>query len=198
MQEFVIEWIRHYGYISIFSLLVLGIAGMPIPDEWLITFSGYLVFKHTLQFTPTVASTFLGAACGISVSYAAGRSFGVYLIEKYGHVIHVTKERVEAAGAWFDLLGRETLFVGYFIPGVRHLTAYLAGTSRMRLRVFALFAYSGAFLWSLGFILAGYYGGEEWSYLARSINYKVAAGAALIITGLAAFFALTGAQHRRP
>lgn len=43
------------------------------------------------------------------------------------------------------------LIVGYFLPGVRHITAYLAGMSAMKYGKFAAFAYTGALLWSLTF-----------------------------------------------
>lgn len=38
------EWITHYGYVAIFVLLMLGIVGLPVPDEALLTFVGYLSF----------------------------------------------------------------------------------------------------------------------------------------------------------
>ena len=155
MHQLALEWIGRYGYIGIFSLLVLGIVGIPVPYEWLLAFSGYLVFKHTLHFVPVVSAAFAGAACGISVSYALGYSFGAHLIEKYGHAVHATRERIKNVREWFNRLGRWALVVGYFIPGVRHLTACTAGTSRMRFRIFALFAYSGALIWSFTFVSVG-------------------------------------------
>jgi membrane protein DedA with SNARE-associated domain len=30
------EWINDYGYIAIFLLLMLGIVGLPVPDETLL------------------------------------------------------------------------------------------------------------------------------------------------------------------
>lgn len=42
-------WITHYGYVAIFVLLMLGIVGLPVPDEALLTFVGYLSFKGDLQ-----------------------------------------------------------------------------------------------------------------------------------------------------
>src|SRR5580765_4113420 len=48
-------WIGQYGYFGIFSFLVLGIVGLPIPDEFLLFFSGYFVFKNVLGFGPTLA-----------------------------------------------------------------------------------------------------------------------------------------------
>ena len=42
MMETVILWITEYGYIALFFLLMLGIVGLPIPDETIMVFSGYL------------------------------------------------------------------------------------------------------------------------------------------------------------
>ena len=59
MREAAFQWITQHGYAGIFSLLIFGIVGLPVPDEWLLTFSGYLVFKHTLVFLPTFLAAFL-------------------------------------------------------------------------------------------------------------------------------------------
>ena len=45
MEQSVLAWIAHYGYLAIFTLLMFGIIGLPVPDETLITFSGYLAYK---------------------------------------------------------------------------------------------------------------------------------------------------------
>ena len=42
-------WIAQYGYLAIFCLLMFGIVGLPVPDETLLTFTGYLVYKGTLS-----------------------------------------------------------------------------------------------------------------------------------------------------
>ena len=46
------EWVTRYGYAGIFLLLMLGIVGLPVPDEALLTFVGYLSFKGELAFAP--------------------------------------------------------------------------------------------------------------------------------------------------
>jgi membrane protein DedA with SNARE-associated domain len=79
-------WITQYGYGAIFVLLMLGIVGLPVPDETLLTIAGYLVFKEKLAFLPTLLAAFLGSSCGMSVSYACGRGLGTYLIRKVGPV----------------------------------------------------------------------------------------------------------------
>ena len=47
MEQQVLAWITQYGYLAIFFLLVFGIVGLPVPDETLLTFTGYLVFTGT-------------------------------------------------------------------------------------------------------------------------------------------------------
>ena len=68
-MDLAFTWITHYGYAAIFLLLMLGIVGLPVPDEALLTFVGYLSFKGDLQFVASLLTAFLGTACGITVSY---------------------------------------------------------------------------------------------------------------------------------
>lgn len=180
MREAAFHWISQHGYAGIFSLLVFGIVGLPVPDEWLLTFSGYLVYKRTLAFVPTFAAAFAGSACGITFSYLLGRLFDTYVLLKYGRFIHLTPERLERVHTWFERRGRWTLLVGYFIPGVRHLTGYVAGASGLSYANFALFAYTGAFCWAAAFISLGYVLGEEWNRVMESLDRTN-----LLIIGLA-------------
>jgi membrane protein DedA with SNARE-associated domain len=169
-METIAHWVAHYGYAGIFCLLLLGIVGLPVPDEWLLTFAGYLVFKGSLRPLPAFASAALGSMCGITVSYGLGRSVGFFVLHHYGRFFRITPEEMDRVHAWFDRFGVWTLLIGYFIPGVRHLTAVVAGTSRLRFLLFSLFAYSGALIWSATFMAVGYYFGERWSQVLERVQ----------------------------
>jgi membrane protein DedA with SNARE-associated domain len=67
-MDLAFAWITHYGYVAIFLLLMFGIVGLPVPDEALLTFVGYLSFKGDLQLVASLLTAFLGTACGITVS----------------------------------------------------------------------------------------------------------------------------------
>ena len=99
------------------------------PDETLLTFTGYLVYKGHLSLPLAFLSGFAGSVCGITISYILGRTFGLELIHRYGRYLRITEEHVEKAHAWFERVGHWGLTFGYFIPGVRHFTAYAAGMS---------------------------------------------------------------------
>ena len=164
------EWIARHGYGAIFVLLMLGIIGMPVPDETLLVFAGYLSSKGTLQLERTVLTAFLGSACGISVSYVVGRFLGLPALLKLGPWLHLRVEHLDQARWWVERWGKYSLLLAYFIPGYRHLAAFLAGASLLQPTVFARFAYTGALVWASCFVGVGYVAGEEWQRLIPALH----------------------------
>ncbi len=188
MAETILHWVEQYGYIMIFAMLMLGILGVPVPAETIVTFAGYLVYRGSLHLLPTFIAAVLGSMCGISVSYALGRTGGNYLVNKYGHLLHITAGRIAGVHNWFDHGGRWALLFGYFFPGIRHLTALMAGVSKLRLPVFVLFAYTGVFIWTTTFISVGYVFGEEWTTMSGKLQRSLAAGSGIFVVLLLLYF----------
>jgi membrane protein DedA with SNARE-associated domain len=170
MEQHVLDWISQYGYPAVFCLLMLGIVGLPVPDETLLAFTGYLVFSHHLQAVPAFITVLLGTMCGITVSYTLGRTFGLALIHRFGKYVHLTEERLAKAHRFFERVGHWSLTFGYFVPG-------------MEPRIFALFAYLGALLWASTFLSIGYFLGDRWQAVSERIHHHSAI-AGLAICGL--------------
>src|SRR5215468_9305159 len=186
MEQAVLAWITQYGYIAIFLLLVLGIVGLPVPDETLLTFTGYLVYTGHLQLSLAWLAAFSGSACGITLSYVLGRTFGIALIHRYGRYLRIREEHLEKAHGWFHRAGHWSLTFGYYIPGVRHFTAYAAGMSDLEAPQFMLYAYGGAAIWSASFIALGYFLGERWKSVEENIQqYFLGSTVAIAIAVLA-------------
>jgi membrane protein DedA with SNARE-associated domain len=185
MEQQVLAWITQYGYLAIFSLLVLGIVGLPVPDETLLTFTGYLVYAGHLSLPLAWLAAFSGSACGITLSYVLGRTFGLGLIHRYGRYVRIRQEHVEKAHAWFRRAGHWSLTFGYYIPGVRHFTAYAAGMSELEAPQFMLFAYSGALIWSGSFIGLGYLLGERWESVQQNIHHYLIGGTVAAVIAIA-------------
>ena len=187
MEQHVFAWIGQYGYLAIFALLMFGIAGLPVPDETLLTFCGFLIFKGKLSPTATFATAFAGSACGITLSYILGRTFGLALIHRYGRYLRITEHHVNKAHAWFERVGHWGLTFGYFIPGVRHFTAYAAGMSELEPPQFVLYAYSGGILWVGTFLSLGYFLGERWETVEKNIHQYLLWTTVVCAIGLAAY-----------
>jgi len=196
MEQQVLGWITQYGYEAIFLLLVLGIIGLPVPDETLLTFTGYLVYQGHLSLPLAYAAAFSGSTCGITLSYVLGRRFGVALIHRYGKYLRIKEEHLHKAHAWFGRAGHWSLTFGYYIPGVRHFTAYAAGMSELEAPQFCLFAYSGAALWSASFIALGYFLGERWRTVEQNIHQYFIGFTLAAVVLVAAF--LVWRKLRRP
>jgi membrane protein DedA with SNARE-associated domain len=188
MEEQVLAWITQYGYIAIYLCLVFGIIGLPIPDETMMTFSGYLVFRGTLSLPLTFATALAGSISGITISYSLGRFLGMQVVHKYGRYLHIKEEHIAKAHGWFDRVGHWALTIGYFIPGVRHFTAYAAGISELSPKSFALFAYTGALLWVSTFIALGYFLGDRWKVVEANIHRYIMGAAIAIAVAAIVYF----------
>lgn len=155
--------IAHFGYMGIIIALIGGIIGLPIPDEVLLTYVGYNVFQGNMSFIPSLFCAAIGACGGISLSFLLGVKLGAPFLNKYGPKLHITEARVNRTKKLFVKMGPFLLFIGFFIPGIRHITAYLAGINSYSYKKFALFAYSGALIWCFSFITLGRVLGENWT-----------------------------------
>jgi membrane protein DedA with SNARE-associated domain len=164
--------------------MALGIIGLPIPDETILTFAGYLVSQNKLHLLPTIISSFLGSICGISISFIIGKTIGLRFLHRYGSYFHITENRLHKTKTWFESYGEWLFLFGYFIPGVRYVTAIIAGSAETKYSKFALFAYSGGLIWALTFITIGFTVGEKWMILIEQIQNHI------LITSLIAFILL--------
>jgi membrane protein DedA with SNARE-associated domain len=180
-MQYILPFLIKYSYIGIFAALGLGILGLPIPDETLMVLAGFLVFKGTLSYPYAVMAAFAGTICGISIGYLLGRGFGHSFLEKYSCKLGITPKHLHKAEEWYGKYGKFALFICYFVPGVRHLTAIFAGIALIPYRVFAMYAFTGGLLWTVTFVTMGYYLGENWK-LVYTYSYRYILPFAIVAT----------------
>ena len=151
----VIELFNNYGYIVLLIALMLELIAFPLPGEALMTYCGYVIYEGKMSLTISILIATLGVCIGITLSYFIGKILGVSFFEKYGHYIHMDKNRLDKISMWFEKYGNKLLIVAYFIPGVRHVTGYFSGITNVSYKKFAVNAYTGAFIWTTTFISLG-------------------------------------------
>jgi len=196
-MQSLLAWLTQHGYTGLFFLLMLGILGLPIPDETLLVFCGYLIYKGRLLPVPAFACAVAGSICGITLSYLLGLKFCRDLIYRYGKYVRITPRHVEETTRLFERFGLWLLSIGYFIPGVRHFTALVAGMSQLRLRRFAAFAYSGAVVWVATFLTLGYIFGDGWEHTSEVVHrYSLIAAGGLALAALLAWLLHRAFQWR--
>jgi membrane protein DedA with SNARE-associated domain len=196
MQDSLFNWIAQHGSVALFGLLTFGIVGLPVPDETLLIIAGVLIRQARLGVVATYVAALAGASFGITISYLIGRAAGVAVIRRYGPRLRIVHEDVDAVRALFHRSGKWTLMFGYFIPGVRHFTALVAGGAELEYPLFGLFAYAGALLWTTSFITLGIYVGDRWQPLANELEYHGRWVGALAGAGVVAAIMLYRFRHR--
>jgi membrane protein DedA with SNARE-associated domain len=158
----IIELINNYGYIILFFALTFELILLPLPGELMMTYCGFLVYKGNMNLITSILVATAGVTIGITTSYTIGSKLGEHFFSKYGSYFHLGTNRLEKVSSWFDTYGTKLIFLAYYIPGVRHLTGYFSGITKLSYKKFALNAYLGAFVWTSTFILLGNFFGLNW------------------------------------
>ena len=182
-----INFITQYGYLGLYVILLVSILGLPLPDEFLLTFVGFMSFSGQLNPVLAIISSAAGSMTGITIAYFLGRFFEAKVLAQLRK--HAGVERLEKVLNWYHKHGGKLLTLGYFIPGVRHLSGYIAGLSRLSYRNFAIFSYIGAALWTSLFILLGRILGSRWKTILPIIHrYSILLGIIAVVLFLAFYF----------
>lgn len=163
-MQIVISFIEQYGYVAVTFLLALGIVGLPVPDETLMLFVGYMSSQHVLNYWVSLGCSFIGSVTGMFISYMIGRKVGSVVIVKYGKWIGLTPKRYAKTKNWFAKYGGWTILFAYYIPGIRHVAGYISGITNMPVRNYLLLSCVGALVWASLFISIGYFFGNRFSF----------------------------------
>ncbi|MDQ7097083.1 DedA family protein [Desulfosporosinus sp. PR] len=189
-----IHHVIQYGYVGLYVILLLSILGIPLPDEFLLTYVGFLSFSGQLNPILSILASALGSITGITLAYILGLLFEAKVLSYLKK--HAGGKRLEKVLNWYHRHGGKLLTVGYFIPGVRHLSGYIAGLSRLEYRNFAFFSYIGALLWTTLFIVLGRSLGSGWKLILRILHrYSLLLGVIGVVIFLG--FYLTYKNHER-
>jgi membrane protein DedA with SNARE-associated domain len=167
LQHLLIDNLTSYGPPVLFVAQMFGIFGLPIPDELLMTLAGALIRRGQLGAAATLLAAITGCSTGITLSYVLGRTAGSAALHR---LLKVHQEAFVRTQRWFARFGHWLLTFGYFVPGVRHLTAIAAGSAPISYRDFARAAYPGAVLWCCVFIGIGYWAGDRWEQVASAFE----------------------------
>jgi len=170
LMERLAELVGDWGYLAVFILMTLESAGVPIPSEVVVTFSGFLVSRGRMSFWLAVLVATLANVLGSTAFYYVGNMAGEPFIHRYGRYFRLSREHLEAVRAWFNRYGSATVFVGRLLPAVRTYISLPAGVGGMRMHKFLTLTAVGSFLWNLMLAYVGLWLGENWSMVVPWIE----------------------------
>ena len=169
--DILLHYLDTYGYLIIFVFLFFGIVGIPAPEESLLFLIGVLIYHRSLAFLPASLSAFLGAFIGMLSAYIVGKYVGSPFIHKYGKYVGITEDRWEKVKNKYMKNIRKTIVFGFYLPGVRQISPYFAGIAKISFLAFFLYSMLGTVLWTIPFILAGYFVGSTFKINPAYVPY---------------------------
>lgn len=179
---YIVIWmISTLGYFGVFVAMVLESAGIPLPSEIIMPFSGYLVYRGEFNFWLVSVVGALGNVVGSIIAYYVGKVGGRPLVEKYGKYVLLSKHDLNVAEKWFQKYGRSAVFFSRLLPVVRTFISFPAGFSGMNLKAFSLYTFLGALPFTMALTYLGYALGEKWTTIHSYFEeYDILTGLVII------------------
>jgi membrane protein DedA with SNARE-associated domain len=172
-------------YLVIIVWLVAESAGVPIPNEVILLFAGFLIGSGHLSLPLTWAASVVGTVGGATVAWWIARRFGPAGVQRVGRYVLLTPGRLAAAEGFFRRRGAATVFIARLTPIVRTVLSYPAGLTGMPYRPFVIATALGCAIWNLLVLLVGVAAGEHWIELFQRFRTPVLlAGAAVLVAGI--------------
>ncbi|MFC4807714.1 VTT domain-containing protein [Paenibacillus sp. GCM10023250] len=185
-----------YGYLVLSLSLFLEMLALPLPGELLMTYTGLIVFEGRLHWLLAVLAGGAGASLGMTASYWIGYRLGNPFFERCGARFHFGPDKFSRLSSWFARYGCKLLLIAFFIPGVRHMTGYFSGTTRLPFRKYAAFSYAGAFLWVFVFITLGKMLGPKWEQYHHELTRYLVIFGIISVAAYAAYALIKRSRAR--
>jgi membrane-associated protein len=102
---------------------------------------------------------FVAAVLGDACNYSIGRYLGPMVFTSERSRL-LNRRHLARTQEFYARHGGKTIFLARFIPIIRTFAPFIAGIGRMSYRQFGLWNVSGAAVWVVGLVLAGYQFGQ--------------------------------------
>jgi len=114
----------------------------------------------------------IAAVAGDQVGYAFGKKMGPTLMKREQSRF-LKPEYFVKAEAFFERHGAKAIVLARFVPIVRTFCPVIAGTSNMHYRTFVKFNVIGGVVWSVGFVLLGYFLGQAFPSIGDNLEIAI-------------------------
>ena len=202
----ILPTIQHFHVLGYWVALLAAFAettlivGLFLPGSTFLLFLGALSAGGYLDIGDLLLFAIVGAILGDNLNFWLGKRYGRKWIRN--GVWFLKQEHFEKARLFFDNHGAKSVFLGRFIPSIKELAPFVAGTVGMRRRTFMFWNILGGIGWGIEWIGAGFLFAQSLNlahlWLSRvGIFLVICLGAALITWLLKRYVMRNGQQTIR-
>ncbi|AMP01389.1 hypothetical protein CAter10_3945 [Collimonas arenae] len=156
--------IKEYGtliYMVLFLIVFCetGLVVLPfLPGDTLLFVAGAFCATGEMNIWVLIGLLIIAATTGNTLNYWIGSLIGHKV---YTHDYRwLDKAALQKTHAFYEHHGGKTIILSRFVPIVRTFAPFVAGVSEMTFSKFQFFNITGALLWVVGLVTAGYFFGN--------------------------------------
>ena len=173
---------------AILALILVGVVvfaedalfvGFVIPGETAAVIGGVVASRGNANVVLMAAVVVAASILGDSVGYEIGKRFGPRLLES--RPLRKRRAKLDEAQDFLRRRGGVAVFLGRFVAFFRAVMPALAGTSHMPYPRFVAWNAAGGLVWGVAFVTLGYFAGNSYQSVAKTVGRDVAAGAAIVL-----------------
>jgi membrane protein DedA with SNARE-associated domain/rhodanese-related sulfurtransferase len=199
-MDFIASAITQHGYFLLFVIVFLEAIGFPVPAALGLLLAGGASAKGPLHLAETIPTGLAAMLLGDILMYTLGRYTGWWLLGVLCHLSISPESCILRSADAFYKRGRMVLVFAKFVPGINTLAPPLAGSMKMRVPQFLAFDLSGASLYTLVYVGAGYLFSDFLAAITQGYtrfgNY-VSLSVALLFAGYLAYRAALAFRERK-
>ncbi|HEX7079431.1 MAG TPA: DedA family protein [Gammaproteobacteria bacterium] len=165
LDEHLVDVATTYGawiYALLFAIIFLetGVVATPfLPGDSLLFAAGALAAAGAVDIGVLLLLLTAAAILGDSVNYAIGRALGPRVFTEHRRLLN--REHLLRTQRFYERHGGKTIVLARFVPIVRTFAPFVAGVGAMRYPRFLAFNVGGGCAWAGGFLLLGYFFGNQ-------------------------------------
>ena len=170
----------HFGiatyWLALLAALVesLAFVGLIIPGSSLIIIAGFAAAQGIIDVGDLIFFVAIGAIIGDGISYYMGTK-GTRFFKTDNKLLKIS--HLEKGKEFFKKHGPKSILLGRFVAPLRAIVPFIAGASRMNLKIFILWNVLSGILWAVTHVLLGYFFGNAY----KSIEVWITKGGAFLL-----------------
>jgi LPXTG-motif cell wall-anchored protein len=195
IAEVMREWVKDYGYVAIFLLMLAESACIPFPSEVTMLVGGWYAATGQLDFFWVGTAGVLGNLVGSWIAYGVGRSTGRGLLDRYGRYVLIRSHDIDRAEVWWEKYGEAATFFSRLLPVIRTFISLPAGIARMPFGKFSVLTFLGVIPWTFALTWVGVVVKDNWERVLGYFDIPTLIIGGLLVVG-AGFWYLRRRRQR--
>jgi membrane protein DedA with SNARE-associated domain len=187
MSEPLLTGIAHYGYFAIFLFVLIQETGLPspLPNEYVLFFSGYLSSTGVLHLHYVILAVIAADLIAGFLLYELFYHSGKLILKKKPKWLPLPLRKLARISIRIRKSRNRSTFIGRLTPFIRGWVSVLSGLMQLPQKEFSLVLVSTSIVWAVAYVGTGYLVGP---YFKQLMQHNILLGLAAFLLPLILLF----------